>query len=349
MIVKNSFSTYGILFWGLILVASCSSWATEPWSWVYSTTFDVQEQANNSKKAAYVLTKDGLIPFTQLIFSWNALRPIKGYYSFWIQGRDNGTGNWSSWHKMMVWGAKLQRSFLSKSDAIAQHVHVRFEAHNGKKLSGFRIKIRSHNGADLGYMQSISASCADFAKFKPEDVQLFTHLTTVRVRGVPRRSQFALNHPESHRLCSPTSCVMLVESLAIKKCDMCSFARNVHDSGLDAYGSWPFNTAHAFEHSKGEYWYRVVRYNSFSDLYDQLVQGFPAVVSVRGSIKGAPKSYDAGHLLVVVGFDARTQRVICHDPACKRDSATLRSYPFLSFLRAWESSRRLAYQVESRL
>jgi hypothetical protein len=323
--------------------------AEEPWAWTYVTHFDQADRALHAKLNERTITQTGLEPFTQLIFSWNAYRPAKGYFSFWVQGQDSVTGAWSSWHKMMVWGKRLQKSFLSKADTIAQHVHVRFEAHKNKKLSGFRIQIKAHKGASLSAMRSVTAACSDFTKFKSEDVGSLTDLSTIRVRGVPRRSQFLLNHPENHRLCSPTSCTMLVESVAKKKCNPLSFVRNVYDSGLDAYGSWPFNTVHAFEQSNGKYVYRVMRYNSFHDLHERLIKGFPVVVSVRGSIPGAPKSYDSGHLLIVVGFDAAAQKVICHDPAFERDSMTLRFYPLRSFLAAWEASRRLAYHAEHSL
>jgi peptidase C39-like protein len=346
--VLHRYLSARFFLWALLVGTTISLYAqAEPWSWVYPITFNTDEQTQNNT-VPLITTRENIPPFTQLIFSWNALRPTKGYYSFWIQGKDSATGLWSSWHKMIVWGAGVQRSFLSSADAIAQHVHVRFEARAGKKLSGFRIKMRAHNSADLNNIKSIAASCADFTKFKNEDLRPFTAFSSVRVPGVPRRSQFSLKHPDNHKLCSPTSCAMLVESLVLKKCDMNSFVRKVHDSGLDAYGSWPFNTAHAFEQSNGNYWYRVVRYNSFKDVHERLTQGFPVVVSVRGSIKGAPKSYDSGHLLVIVGFNTQAQTVICHDPACKKDNATVRAYPLKSFLLAWESSRRLAYQAELR-
>jgi hypothetical protein len=139
-----------------------------------------------------------------------------------------------------------------------------------------------------------------------------------------------------------------VETVSKKACDPYTFAQHVYDDGLKVYGSWPFNTAHAFEKSGGTHQYAVVRYNSFRDIHAQLTKGFPVVVSVRGYIQGAPKSYDNGHLLMIVGFDARKQRVICHDPAGKYKSTTLKLYPVASFLTAWELSKRLVYEVTKR-
>lgn len=320
-----------------------SVYAHEQWTWLYVINPSTSQCIK--KPHEYLITKMNVHPFTQLIFSWNAYRPIKGYYTFFIQGKDQATGLWSSWHKMMVWGTNIQRSYLSKADSIAQHIHVRFEAQKGKKMSGFRIKIIAHGTANLEHIESITACCTDYTKFKSEPAYIFNTLPSVRVLGVPRKSQFMIKHPDNHRLCSPTSCAMLVELLSNKACDPLVFARHVYDDGLDAYGSWPFNMAHAFEKSDGTYHYAVMRYNSFNDLYKQLQKGFPVVVSVRGYMQGAPKTYESGHLLIVVGFDQCTQKVICHDPACKRISATLKFYPLASFLSAWETSRRLVYSV----
>ena len=78
----------------------------------------------------------------------------------------------------------------------------------------------------------------------------------------------------------------------------------------------------------------------------QLAQGIPVTVSVRGTLDGAPKAYDNGHLLVIVGWNAKKKAVICHDPAFDNHQYVLKQYPVQSFIRAWENSRRLAYWVD---
>ena len=115
------------------------------------------------------------------------------------------------------------------------------------------------------------------------------------------------------------------------------------DQGLDSYGSWPFNMVHAFELCQGAYWWRVIRMNSFKQLYALLHHNYPVAVSVRGALPGAPKAYNDGHLMVVIGYDASTQSIICYDPACAYDRTSVRKYPLADFLRAWEKSHRLAY------
>lgn len=322
--------------------------ATEQWSWVYTKEFSRDEQHAFGTQKEVMLEKKQVSPFTQLVISWNAYRPTRGEYIFWVQGKEAETGKWSGWHKMMSWGSSTQRSYLSDADGIAQHHHVRFEACPGKKLSGFKVKVTSHHGAQLKNLHAVSVAYADFTQFKPEDAEIYNGLASVRIKKVPRKSQFALKHPEKHRLCSPTSCAILVEYFSDQSCDMNTVAHNVFDQGLDTYGSWPFNMAHAFELCQGNYWWRAIRMNSFMGIYKMLHNGFPVAVSVRGSLKGAPKSYDNGHLIVIIGYDAATKKVICHDPACSSDKGSVRKYALDDFLRAWEKSHRLTYCVYER-
>lgn len=164
---------------------------------------------------------------------------------------------------------------------------------------------------------------------------------------MPSIAQFAINHEDCNRICSPTSCTMLVCYLTKQVIDPIDFATNVYDSGLDTYGSWPFNMAHAFEQCGGATSFYVARFNSFVDVHRQLMRGVPIVVSVRGLLSGAPKPYAKGHLLLIVGWDAKKQVVICHDPAFDDDRKVVMRYPIKSFIRAWERSRRLTYCAES--
>ena len=87
--------------------------------------------------------------------------------------------------------------------------------------------------------------------------------------------------------------------------------------------------------------------NGFDQLHKKLMVGVPVVVSVRGKLEGGQKDYNSGHLLVVVGWDAKRKSVICHDPAFYSNKKTLVRYKLKSFLRAWERSHRLAYIAES--
>lgn len=317
----------------------------EPWSWTYRKVMQAQDIKPN-KNNEYAFSKLNVPAFNQLIFSWNALRPTIGYFSFAVQVRDMHTKRWGKWHHMIDWGNTAQKSYLSSTDGHSKYVHVRLETEGEKRADAFRIKITGQEGASVGLLKLLAVSIADYAQFKPESVDQLKSLPSIVVKGVPKVSQFQVDHPESRRLCSPTSCSMVASFLRGEHIDPVDFADNVFDHGLEIFGSWPFNMAHAFEQCLGNSWFFTTRLNGFADIHRQLAQGIPVAVSVRGSLDGAPKAYEDGHLLVVVGWNAQKKAVICHDPAFDNHKAVLKQYPIQSFIRAWENSRRLAYWVD---
>ncbi len=321
--------------------------ASKEWAWLYQKTLSNQELHNNKNKQELVFSRLDVPLFSQLIFSWNAFRPKKGYFSFMTQARNAHNKQWGKWHTMFDWGSNVQRSYCSHDAGSASHIYVRLEAASGKFIDAFRIKIVAREGAKLSHIRSFSAATSNMYTFKPEVIHnQLLRLPSIHIKGVPQFSQFALDHHHNDRICSPTSCSMLTSFLIKQIVNPIEFAHNAFDNGLNAYGSWPFNMVHAFERCEGRIRFFTARLSSFINLYKQLQRGIPVVVSVRGTIQGAPRPYKNGHLLVVVGWNAKKQRVLCHDPAFESDDKVLTSYPLESFLRAWERSKRLAYIAE---
>jgi len=313
------------------------------WAWLHKKVFSKQEIARNRKKEVLFFEKKDINLFSQLIFSWNSFRPKKGHFTFYVQGRDAKTKKWGAWHKMVQWGAEIQKSCFS-GNGKTKYVYVRLEPVCGNSLDGFRLKIDMHQGANLGLLRGFFVSTSDFSKFKCEAVgKRLCSLSSVILKNVAKKSQRVLDHPDSARLCSPTSCSMLSEFFLNRFVDPVDFAKYSFDHGLNDYGSWPFNVAHAFEVCKGKVLFYTSRLNSFVELHGKLIKKVPVVVSVRGNIEGAQKNYKQGHLMVVIGWDAKKQEVICHDPAFYSDEGVLVRYEIKSFLRAWERSRRLVY------
>lgn len=325
----------------LILVDVLACAAVQDWTWLYIfRDHKIQENGQLNYK------KLDIPHFTQLIFSWNSKRPTSGYFSFWARVRDAKNNKWYTWHHMMDWGNTVQKSYAQKYGAHQTgYHHVRLELPAGHTADGFEIKIEKFDGADFNAISSVGVSTAHLGKFDPECSMRYgsTPFRSVYVSGVPRQSQRTVDHPESDRLCSPTSSSMMVGYLCGFPVNPVIFADNVYDDGLDAFGSWPFNTAHAYEHCPTKFDFFVTRLKSFEQLYNFLKKNIPVVVSVRGKLRGAPQRYDRGHLIIVVGWDRRKKRVICHDPACSSNTATLKVYSIDAFRHAWENSRRLAY------
>jgi hypothetical protein len=319
------------------------------WSHVYRKRFtlqDVQVMADQTTLFWPREQREQIEPFSQLIFSWNATRPERGYFTFSAQVRDATTKQWGPWHMMMDWGADRQRSYAQKTPLLSSYYHVRLELNHEHFADGFRIRIDAHDGASLTQLKTLFVCASDFTKFRPEGLDAVTSLESVHVSDVPHISQFLVEHEHKDSLCSPTSVTMLARFVTGQKIEVSDVARQVFDDGLKAYGSWPFNTAHLFELISQTGCVATCRLNSFTHLHAHLQRGMPVIVSVRGWLRGAPKIYENGHLLVVVGWDAQKKQIICHDPAAKKIGHVMRHYDITDFLAAWERSRRLAYVLE---
>ncbi len=337
-----------IFFLLLLSVMSlyCSDNSLGEWTWVYRKNFTERDCNAHKKKQQLIFMQEDVSPFTQLILSWNAFRPQEGYFSFYVQVRDALTNKWGIWHHVADWGDVTTQSFLSKSDGFSSHVYVRLEIDDKKYANAFRIKIESRNAANLSLVRSIIVAFSDFNFFKSELCSDIQNLSSVCLVGMPSIAQFALEHEDKGRICSPVSCSMVVQFIMGNSVDPLDFAAKAFDAGLGVYGSWPCNMAHAFERCEGKFCFFVRRMNSFKDIHFQLMQGLPVIVSVRGVLPGAFKPFPHGHLMIVVGWDNETREVLCHDPACEKNYEVFKRYPLESFLPAWERSHRLAYVVE---
>jgi hypothetical protein len=334
-----------LLLWSTLL---CGKDAATDWTWVHKKQFTHPIHASNTDQKVLLFAKENVQPFTQLVFSWNIIRPTHGYFSFYVQVRDADTKKWGTWHHMADWGKGIQHSYTSKSDGFSSYIYVRLETDDKKLADAFRVKIEQQQSAPLSLVHSIAVALSNFSLFKPECVA-DGDLPSVHVTNVPTVAQFALEHEDKGRICSPVSCSMMTHYLTGVYKDPLDFAAGVFDTGLGVYGSWACNVAHAFEHGEGKIHFFVRRMNGFADLHQLLLKGFPVVVSVRGVLPGAFKPFPHGHLMVVVGWDNDTRHVLCHDPASDNHALVVKRYPLEHFLSAWESSHRLAYVAEPTL
>jgi len=321
--------------------------AEQPWTAFYRKVFTPQERLTNAAQQCICIRQSHTLACTQFIMSWNALRPVRGYFSFWMQVKDACNGQWSSWHHVYDWGAKVQQSYATPSDGIAQFFHVRMEISPAQKANAFIVMVQAHQGATLDSLYAITVNGSDFTHFLSEVGGAGrVSFPSCFVSGVPSLSQFSLDHPEANKLCAPTACCMVLGYLTGSCPCPVSFAQYSFDQGLKQYGSWPFNTAHAFDCSQGTILFTVLRLRSFAHLVALLQRKIPVVVSVRGTLLGAPQEFNQGHLMVVVGYDSATKEVICQDPAASAQGTTIRRYGLKDFLRAWERSHRLAYRAD---
>jgi hypothetical protein len=331
----------------IVLLSISSLVAKEPWAHTYKHIYSTHQMRENKKKEMVQVSQHKAMPFTQLVFSWNAYRPRSGAFTFYARVKDQKTQAWDKWHKMVEWGSDIQKSHFSRGEHSVFN-YARLEMEKNKKGDAFQIKV-THNGkkSSLGHLKGVMVAAADFTRFSIEPYnQRGKNLDSCRVEHVPKKSQIMIDHPRSNALCSPTSVSMMVEALTRKKIEPLAFSSYVYDEGLDVFGNWGFNMAHAFEESHKRALFYTTRLESFTQLHAILKQNIPVAVSVRGAIPGARKEYKQGHLLVVVGFDAQNKKVLCYDPAFDTHGEVDRQYDLQHFIVAWERSHRLTYKPE---
>lgn len=309
----------------------------------FLTNEDIKNR-DGSIKNSYIWQASVQNPFTELILSWNALRPkAKGKFSFYVSVKHN---YWSGWYRIAEWSTNSQQTFVNTKNPFVHCKHVRLELEKNRKASAFRIKAVAQNGASLKNLKALFVCLSDMKKFCVNKPNL--KLSSVKARRIIPQSQMTLNHPRHRDLCSPTSLSMVVNyflgSSKSLKDYIPEFAKKVHDdSYLDIYGNWILNVAQAYDSTKGNVFFRVQRLNGFNELYYFLSKQTPVAVSVRGYLKGGAKPYDNGHFILVVGWDQKRQAFLCIDPAFSPNSKTLRAYNVDSFLTAWGTSRNLSY------
>ena len=315
----------------------------------YSKFFGVPYLPEQGKiSPVKIWVEENTKPFTELIISWNALRPIQG--SFVFKGSVKTINGWGPWYKFAEWKKDSQLTFFN-SRATDVHVKsVRLEVQRNMLGHGFRVMVEAKDGADISNIHALFGCVSDLRQYKMNHG--IAALPSVILKDVPRQSQMVLDHPRSKDLCCPTSMAMIVRYFNTKYDGVVSkplhqeavdFADLAHDHGADVYGSWPLNIAQAYEAAKGRVFFRAERLNSFKDLHEYLNKKIPVSVSVRGLLRGGAKTYNSGHYMVVVGWNADKQTILCIDPAFGASKRTLRAYDARHFLAAWSRSRNLSY------
>lgn len=274
-------------------------------------------------------------PFDELLLSWNGDRPNEGKISIFLSVRSEG--EWSPEIPYMEWRSDGQTSFEPLRIGAAYNDQDCLFLNPGAVADGFRVRAEGR----VEQLTSFSAACSLKGEHPFEPPQ--QELPSVLIAGVEPKSQMALNHPHSRRICSPTSTSMVTHFLGGAPLDPIHFSQKVYDERFDIYGNWVLNVAEASNQLGPEWRCHVERLESFEKLHRHLSQNLPVVVSVRGSLAGAPQAYAEGHLMVVVGYDRDKQRVAVIDPAFGTDEEAATTYPLDDFLAAWGARRNLAY------
>ena len=299
--------------------------------------YDLSSEDRKSKECTWKMEKTR--PFDELILSWNGMRPVKGKWTFWVS---LFVGEWSSWIHYAEWGPKSQKTFKHAPQGCKVESYQDAVYPKDGLCDAFRVKVVAEEGADLSQFDTFFVCLSNLSA---HSVSLPNEpLSSVLLPNFPRRSQLILDHPRFLDLCSPTATSSAINFLlGAKRAEPVPFANEIHDVEFDIYGNWILNTAQAYQELGGKFRCRVERLTSFSVLHSYLMRGLPVIASVRGPLVGSYRPMTFGHLLCVIGFDAKNQNVQCIDSGFPEDDKTNVSYPLKDFLEAWARRQNIAY------
>lgn len=171
------------------------------------------------------------------------------------------------------------------------------------------------------------------------------------IEGVPAFSQMV--YPDGgNSWCSPTSVSMVLaywdRSGEPAEPRVRSAVAGVYDPAWGGCGNWSFNMAFAGSRGCDAL---VARFPSLSRLEPCIAAGIPVVLSVSWNndggrpLTGAPVAKSAGHLTVLVGFDANGDPVM-NEPAARDPSEVRRTYRRDELESRWlESSGGAVYLI----
>ena len=307
--------------------------------WGFFLLFNLEAHMMHQREVGTHWQEEGILPFDELMLSWNAARPLQGKYLFYVSVK---TEDWSPWLLYAAWGSDGQSSFHEKADQEPVRVYQdALEVLEGQKATGFQIKVVPEGLAVLEDIHALHVYTNGDRLQDPKQMVLDVPSIGLSLPGI---SQMVLNHERPTSLCSPTSTTSVVRYLLnCPDVDPVYFAQNVWDGGFDIFGNWVFSVAQAATELGKDWNCWVERLAGFEAVYQRLQQGAPVVVSIRGPLTGSAQPYASGHLIAVIGYDSLRQRVLCMDPAFPADDQTLVSYDLLDFTQAWNRRGRVAY------
>ena len=294
-------------------------------------------------------------PFQQAIPSWNADTPPGTWVEVLLRAR-TGTGagvHWTKWYNMGVWtssqGAVKRHSVAGQADVDGTvDVDTLKLGRSSRPLAAtaYQLKVRlfSVSRTALPVVRNASVVVSD----KPPVAVSAGTLS----QGNPARWGTLLDVPECSQMvypnggeawCSPTSVTMVLNYWQ-GKAGACgagvpTTASGVYDRVFDGHGNWPFNAAYASGQTAGgtKLEAYISRFTSLSQAEEWIAAGAPVIISIswgRNQLTGAPIPASAGHLAVLVGFDASGNPIL-NDPAAPSNGAVQRTYKRAELERQW--------------
>jgi len=290
--------------------------------------------------------------YTEVIASWNATTPPGSWVE--VQFRAQYDTRWSKWYSLGIWASDtstIQRHSVKLQGDTDGFVSVDTFVSSAKKATTnkFQLKLRlfSANGSATPSVQNVSVAYSTSAP-KSGSVSTGNSANWGTLLNVPKCSQMVYSDG-GEVWCSPTSTSMVLGYWGFMPgaCEprVRAAVAGVYDWIYDGHGNWPFNTAYAAAQGYEAY---VARLTSLTTAEAYVKAGVPVVMSIawsKGDITGSTIPSTAGHLLVLVGFDANGNPII-NDPASSTDAGVQVTYLRSEFEPLWlESSGGTVYLI----
>lgn len=265
--------------------------------------------------------------FDELVPSWNAVTPAGG--SVTVEVRAQLGGKWSRWFSFGTWSSSGDRASLDgQKDASGQVMTDTLRLSAKATAYQYRVTLR---GAGTN-LRLVAMNATDRARRTANLNQASDRKAWGKVNDVPQRSQML--YPDGGEVwCSPTSVSMILAKYGVNV-TVPQAAQGTHDRVYEGTGNWPFNTAYAGSLGMRAF---ITRLPSLAEAERFTGAGLPIAVSLgwkAGELPGAPIQWSDGHLMVLVGFDAKGNPVL-NDPAAPSNETVRRTYPRAQFEKLW--------------
>ncbi len=295
----------------------------------------------------------GAHAFRDLLVSWNV--DVPAHTAIVVELRvqrdvDSGIdGAWSPWMHLGDWGESALVPPLDARVTTCAGGRVDIDYFRGDELFvGAELRVRaSTDAADAGSVDvrrlrlcfsDRKRSVSPVAASDPRPLGVVLDVTPRR-QGVEAPAITA-------RICSPTSVAMVLDWRGIHA-STAEVAARAFDAAHDLYGNWPRNVQAAYSLGVPGY---LTRYSDWAAVERTIAEKTPIVISIAvesGELQGAPYESTAGHLIVLVGFDAAGDCVV-NDPAVHEADRVRRTYRRADLERVWMARGGTAYVLEAR-
>lgn len=276
--------------------------------------------ASGSTSGTFTTNTINIGTFKIMVGSWNAVTN-GGKVSLSVS-YELTNGNWSGYYSWGTWSSTSGVSGSSDSSSSYGYMETDtlFVSSNYTTTGNIkaRLTLTKYNGG-VPVVDNFSVTTPQMSAQQTPGTRPSSYLNVI-----PMRSQL---HPENgsigNIICSPTSTSMALEHLGTKVTTLTA-AKAMYDNNWKAYGNWSFAAAYAGE--KG--------YVSYIDLYTPEMMKYALS---QGVVLGCSTSLtDAGHIVLVVGYDDSKGVFIVNDPNVSNYSNPPRTeYSYSYFNARW--------------